>query len=69
MAAILAAPLVGLGLSTTAATTLATAGLYIATTGASILLQMAMAEKTEQEIGTKLSAVLGGAVKDRKSVV
>lgn len=62
MAAILAAPLVGLGLSTTAATTLATAGLYIATTGASILLQMAMAEKTEQEIGTKLSAVLGGAV-------
>jgi hypothetical protein len=62
MAAVLAAPLVGLGLSTTAATTLATAGLYIATTGASILLQMAMAEKTEQEIGTKLSAVLGGAV-------
>lgn len=62
MAALLAAPLVGLGLSTTAATTIATAGLYVATTAASIFLQMAMAEKTEQEIGTKLEAVLGGAV-------
>lgn len=62
MAAVLAAPLVGLGLSTTAATTLATAGLYVATTAASIFLQMAMAETTEQEIGTKLEAVLGGAV-------
>lgn len=62
MAAILAAPLVGLGLSTTAATTLATVGLYVATTAASILLQMSMAEKPEQEIGTKLEAVLGGAV-------
>lgn len=62
MAALIAAPLVGLGLSTTAATTLATLGLYAATTAASIFLQMAMAEKPEQEIGTKLTAVLGGAV-------
>lgn len=62
MAAVLAAPLVGLGLSTTAATTIATAGLYVATTAASIFLQMSMAEETEQEIGTKLDAVLGGAV-------
>lgn len=62
MAAVLAAPLVGLGLSTTAATTIATLGLYAATTAASIFLQMSMAEKQEQEIGTKLTAVLGGAV-------
>lgn len=62
MAAVVAAPLVGLGLSTTAATTIATAGLYVATTAASIFLQMSMMEKPEQDIGTKLEAVLGGAV-------
>lgn len=62
MAAVIAAPLVGLGLSSTAATTIATLGLYAATTAASIFLQMAMAEKPEEEIGTKLNAVLGGAV-------
>lgn len=62
MAAVLAAPLVGLGLSTTAATTIATVGLYAATTAASIFLQMAMAEEPKEEIGTKLTAVLGGAV-------
>lgn len=62
MAAVIAAPLVGLGLSSTAATTIATLGLYAATTAASIFLQMAMAEKPQEEIGTKLNAVLGGAV-------
>ena len=62
MAAVLAAPLVGLGLSTTAATTIATIGLYAATTAASIFLQMSMAEEPKQELGTKLTAVLGGAV-------
>lgn len=62
MATLIAAPLVGLGLSTTAATTIATAGLYAATTAASIFLQMSMMEKPHQEIGTKLEAVLGGAV-------
>jgi hypothetical protein len=62
MAAVLAAPLVGLGLSSTAATTIATLGLYAATTAASIFLQMAMAEKPQEEIGTKLTATLGGAV-------
>lgn len=62
MAAVIAAPLVGLGLSSTAATTIATLGLYAATTAASIFLQMSMMEKPKEEIGTKLDAVLGGAV-------
>lgn len=62
MAALIAAPLVGLGLSAPMATTIATLGLYAATTAASIFLQMAMAEEPQQETGTKLQAVLGGAV-------
>lgn len=63
MPALIAAPLAGaLGVSIGTATTIATAGLYVATTAASIFLQMSMMDKPEQEIGTKLSAVLGGAV-------
>lgn len=63
MPALIAPALVsGLGVSLGTATTIATAGLYVATTAASIFLQMAMMEKPEQEIGTKLDAVLGGAV-------
>lgn len=63
MPALIAAPIAGaLGVSIGTATTIATAGLYIATTAASIFLQMSMMDKPEQEIGTKLSAVLGGAV-------
>lgn len=63
MPALIAAPIAGaLGVSIGTATTIATAGLYVATTAASIFLQMSMMEKPEQEIGTKLSAVLGGAV-------
>lgn len=66
MVQLVAAPLISglgaLGLSTTAATTIATAGLYVATSAASILLQMSMVEEPKQDIGTKLSAVIGGAV-------
>lgn len=63
MAVALAAPIAAAtGLSIGTATTLATGALYLATTAASIFLQMAMAEKPQQEIGTKLDAVLGGAV-------
>lgn len=63
MVAAVAAPIAALtGLSTATATTLATGALYLATTAASIFLQMSMMEKPQQEIGTKLDAVLGGAV-------
>lgn len=48
------------GITGAAATTIATAGLYVATTAASYFIQQAMAPKPES--GTKLSAVLGGAV-------
>jgi len=49
-----------LGISTAAATTVATVGLYVATTAATYFIQQAM--MPEPETGTKLSAVLGGAV-------
>jgi hypothetical protein len=50
----------GVTISAATAATMATAGLYIATTAASYFIQQAMAEKPET--GTKLRASLGGAV-------
>lgn len=48
------------GLSLGTATTIATVGLYAATTAASVLIQMA--NQPKQDIGTKLKAQSGGAV-------
>lgn len=63
MVAALAVPVAGaLGISTTAASVGLSLAAYAATTAASIFLQMSMMEEQQQDIGTKLSALQGGAV-------
>lgn len=61
MVAALAVPVAAaLQISATAAATIVSVGLYVATTAASYFLQQALAPK--EETGTKLKTVMGGAV-------
>lgn len=62
MVAAIAAPIAGLFGGGVFATTAVNLALYAGVSAASILLQMSMATEQKQEIGTKLDAVIGGAV-------